>query len=202
MISYIKGEIINLNSVLKDHYIEVLTNYGVGYKIFMSQKEIERLELGNEVELWTYQHIREDAQLLFGFVNKADRGIFEMLITVSGVGPKIGMAILNIFTCYEIEEIIFSGEHKRFTEVSGVGTKVAQKIILELQSKVTFNPLGESKAKGLTNKSILSDLEDALISLGYKGGELKKVVKMGEEIYKSQKDITLSDLVGKVLRNN
>lgn len=133
MISYIKGRVI-FNS---GNYI-VIENSGIGYKVFVNS---EGFKLNSETEVFTYHHVKEDASDLYGFAKSEDLKIFEVLISVSGVGPKVGQLIVDNLGREKIIESVKSSDLTAFKSIPGVGTKVAAKIIVELKSKVTSDKL-------------------------------------------------------------
>lgn len=160
MIAYIKGKVIhkNLTSVL-------LENAGLGYQVFGGENFLNDLHLGAEVEVYTHHHLREDANDLYGFKTLADLELFELLLTVSGVGPKSALGVLNIASSDDIKEAIIRDDANLLTKVSGIGKKTAERIVLELKTKVirtggAVSPLVNANLSG-------SDEIDALISLGY-----------------------------------
>lgn len=165
MISYLKGKVI----VLKNSQIILVVN-DIGYRVAI--KNSNNLNVDSEAELFIHEHIREDADDFYGFSTFEELELFEKLITVSGVGPKAGMAIMSTGSTEEIKGAIQSGNLAFFKSVSGIGAKVAVKIILELKSKIS----------SVTNQDIVSGFDessevvDALVSLGYKKQELGKIL--------------------------
>lgn len=156
MIGFIKGTVISKAS----NYVIVDTG-GVGYKIFYPNYsgEIEK-----EFSFFIYHHIREDSNDLYGFLSAKDLEIFELLIQVAGVGPKLGQTILQSLSRDKIISAISKNDATMFKTVSGVGSKVAAKIIVELKTKVT----------GVSTNLLPEEDEtlDALVSLGYKKADM------------------------------
>jgi len=170
MIGSIKGKII----LEKEKFIIVETN-GIGYKINVSTDTILRLstigkEKINEVFLWTHLHVREDALNLYGFLEKEEVEFFEMLINVSGIGPKGALTILGIASIEILKKAISSNDTSYLTKISGIGKKTAEKMIIELRDKV-----GEED-KDLSLRSELDALE-ALKALGYSQNEARDALK-------------------------
>ena len=170
MIGSIKGKII----LEKEKFIIVETN-GIGYKINVSTDTILRLstigkEKINEVFLWTHLHIREGALNLYGFLEKEEVEFFEMLINVSGIGPKGALTILGIASIEILKKAISSNDTSYLTKISGIGKKTAEKMIIELRDKV-----GEED-KDLSLRSELDALE-ALKALGYSQNEARDALK-------------------------
>lgn len=146
----------------------ILNTGSVGYKIF-----VNNIEANNEkCELFIHQHLREDADDLYGFKNFPELEIFEKLISVNGVGPKVAMAIMTISASEKIIEAIISENISFFQAIPGIGKKVAAKIILDLKSKVS-NLSGENIIAKINSED---DVSDALISLGFKKQEISKVL--------------------------
>jgi len=160
MIAYLKGTILEKGLT----YILVETN-NIGYKVFVTPEHLEK-KIGQEVALFTYLKVSEDGQSLFGLPDFATLQFFEMLITVSGVGPKVALAILSTAKADAIKNAIANQDANVFTRISGVGTKTAEKIIVELKNKVTSDKLQVTS----------SDVFDALLALGYGQKEVREVV--------------------------
>jgi|SRR5579872_1864501 len=164
MIAYLKGKIISKG----ENYV-VLENNGVGYKVFTTPKILE-MPIATELELYTYLQVREDAQVLFGFSNPADLQFFELLITVSGVGPKLALSILSAENTELVKQAISTQDSAIFTRIGGIGKKTAEKIILELKEKMGALQLDKGAAKNS------GDVINALENLGYSNKEIKEVL--------------------------
>src|SRR3989338_10181930 len=130
MIAYLKGTILEKGLT----YI-ILENLGVGYKVFVTPDVLSK-QMGDEARLFTYHKTSEDGQSLFGLPDFATLQFFEMLITVSGVGPKVALAILSTAKAEAVKDAIARQDAGIFTRIAGVGTKTAEKIIVELKNKV------------------------------------------------------------------
>jgi len=191
MISYITGTVLK-TIISKDSYVDILTNSGIAYRISIPSTYITPPK-GEEYSLYTHFHVREDNQTLFGFKKEEERDFFEQLISVSGVGPKIGLAIISTFSRKELEKSILDGDAKALTEVSGLGMKGAQKIILDLRGKIDFDQ------KEGPEDSVIKELKEALKTLGFSGEQLKEKIKSAEKIIKKNKDITIEELIKKIL---
>jgi len=178
MISFIKGTVFR-NSLSNPSFVEVETSSGIGYKVVVHQRFNFKKE-GKEIFLFTSYQVRKDSQILYGFDNEEERILFEKLISVSGVGPKIGMAVLSEYTSDQFRDIILRSDVIALSKVSGLGKKGAQKIILELVGKVNLEEDGE------TENEIVSDIKSALQSLGYKGVSLKEAMKKANDICKDE----------------
>ena len=174
MISYLEGKIIFRG----DKFIIVKTG-GIGFKIFV----LPNLDLKNdEVKLFTYLNVKEDALTLYGFLNYKELELFELLISISGIGPKAGLGILSLADPETVKIAIIKNDASILTRVSGIGKKTAERVILELKNKVSISNLGdlENKSKEVNDQS---DTIDALISLGYNASEAKNALsKISPEI--------------------
>jgi Holliday junction DNA helicase RuvA len=191
MISYITGTVQKTN-ISKDSYVDILTNSGIAYRISIpSTYNIP--PRGETYSLYTHFHVRDDNQSLYGFEKEQERDFFEQLISVSGIGPKIGIAIITMFGRKELETKILEGDAKSLSKVPGLGMKGAQKIILELRGKIDF------EQKESSDDSIIRELKEALKTLGFSGSQLKESVEVGEKILKKNKDISIEELIKKVL---
>lgn len=181
MIGYLKGRVIehDLKSVILDVS-------GVGYKIFTNTAFLESKK-PEILEFWTYLAVRENALDLYGFVNKEELSFFELLITVSGIGPKSAMGILSVASVANLRNAISSGDTSHLTKVSGVGKKNAEKIVVELKDKLTGFEGGATVSGDV-------DVIEALKSLGYGERESREALKkVGES-----KD--MSDKIKKALK--
>lgn len=158
MIGYLEGKI-----VFKGEKHVILDVGGVGYKVFVSQAVSRKLSAGGGAKLWTHLHVREDAMELYGFLYQAELEFFEMLISISGIGPKSALGVLAVAPIDTIKRAISSGDTSYLTKVSGIGRKTAEKIVLELKDKMGF---GKVSFAGEELKDD-ADILDALISMGY-----------------------------------
>lgn len=191
MISYITGTVQKTN-ISKDSYVDILTNSGIAYRISIPSTYNVPTK-GEVYSLYTHFHVRDDNQSLYGFEKEQERDFFEQLISVSGIGPKIGIAIITMFSRKELETKILEGDAKSLSKVSGLGMKGAQKIILELRGKIDF------EQKEGPQDSIIRELKEALKTLGFSGSQLKESIEVGEKILKKNKDISIEELIKKVL---
>lgn len=170
MISHLRGQLIK-----KDVRSIVLDINGVGYKVFVSESVLDSLSLNTEISLWTHMAVREDAQDLYGFLDEETFSFFELLISISGIGPKGALNILNIATPKILRRAISSGDTTHLTKVSGIGQKIANKIVLELKDKFeAMDGDGESDVEHIRGES---DAIEALKSLGYPEREARDVLK-------------------------
>lgn len=185
MISYLKGKV-----VLFKMGTLILNVNGVGYKVFVNpQINIQNniVDTKAEVELYTHQHIREDSSDLYGFLSYQELELFELLISVNGVGPKAGMNIMSSSKSDRIIKAISSDDLAFFTSISGIGKKVSAKIILDLKSKIS----GDKSVSFISKADESSDVMEALISLGYKNLELNGIIqKIPAELITTEQKIT------------
>jgi Holliday junction DNA helicase RuvA len=181
MISIVSGKIVKVSGQEKYSFVDVLTNLGIGYRIFVPKRST--FEQGQEIMLYTSFQVREDSQALYGFSDMAERDFFELLITVSGIGPKIGLAILSMFSPSEIVGFILSGDSTDLAKVSGLGKKGAGKIVLELENRISGLDIEISDSK-VANKLVIRELKEALQSLGFKGEALSSYLEKGEKLSK------------------
>jgi Holliday junction DNA helicase RuvA len=185
MISYIKGEIAKKGL----DYI-IIDNNNIGYYISTSFSTLNKLKEKDHAMILTYMHIREDIVALFGFLTQDEMDLFKKLITVNGIGPKAGLAVLSTYETNTIKEIILKEDADRMSKVPGIGKKTASKIILELKDKVgTLEslPAGESVIVGTGRDT--SDILDALISLGFSSFDAKNTLDSMDITGKSENDI-------------
>jgi Holliday junction DNA helicase RuvA len=167
MISSLSGTIIH-----KDTNSLVVEVGGVGYKVFVLLTTTLDHSTGSKIRLWTHHAVRETSLDLFGFLERETLEIFELLITISGIGPKTALGILNVATPSMLRQAVASGDTSYLTKVSGIGKKNADKIVLELKDKLTITSAdegGDLKSEG--------DALEALVSLGYSEREARNVLR-------------------------
>ncbi len=168
MISHIKGVLLH-----KDARFIVISAAGVGYKVFVTADILGKIGgEGKEVSLWTHLAVREDALDLYGFPSRAELGFFELLIGISGIGPKTALGILNAASIRTLQSAIASGDTSHLTKVSGIGRKNAEKIVMELKDK-----MDAAAGEGAHDLARESDALEALTSLGYSHGAVRDILK-------------------------
>lgn len=173
MIAQLTGTITH-----KDVRFVVLSTHGVGYKVFVTGSSMEKLREGKEATLWTYLAVREDALDLYGFPTKDEQDFFELLISISGIGPKSALGILNVASIKTLRQAVSSGDTSILTKVSGIGRKNAEKIVLELKGK--FEATDEEFGGSMRDEA---DAIEALKSLGYAEREAREALtKVSKEI--------------------
>lgn len=156
--------------------LAVLDVNGVGYKVFVTDDSVHTLKKGQEALFWTYLAVREDALDLYGFLSKKDREFFELLISVSSIGPKTALNILSLVSADTLAGAIRSGSTAHLVKVSGIGKKTAEKIVLELRDKM--DDIKNFDDAGLVAE-MSSDMDaiEALKALGYDPDEAREALK-------------------------
>lgn len=187
MIGKLKGKLIEV-----DKNVGLIETFsGVFYQVFLTPSLISLTPLKSPIELYTYLQVRDDAMVLFGFETKQQHDFFLLLLTVSGVGPKTAFSVISYVPLDSLVKFVQSNDVSAFTQVPGLGRKTAMKIILELSSKL--------KSDFDMSKMVLSDDEQtavsALISLGYKSFDAKKIVS------KLPKSLTVEEKIKEALKN-
>jgi len=193
MISNIKGKLTYKNPAKV-----VIETMGLGFEIMISTKTYEKLpKTGEEVFLETYMHVREDAISLIGFNDSDEKEIFLKLTSVSGVSVKIALSTLSIYNTNEIVHIIESKQTEMLQRVPGIGGKLSSRIILELQDKFKENGIPFSDTEFL-EKNKLSEVKEALKSLGYSNSEIMKAISKLD--IESVKGKNIEEILRAVLR--
>ena len=189
MYSYISGTIgeITENGV-------VIDNHGIGYMISMPTSELMALHTGDEARIHTHYQVSENGVALYGFLSKETKRIFNLLLTVNGVGPKGALAVLSVLSAEELTYAVLGDNEKAITAAPGIGPKAAKKIILELKDKLSLNDAvaetldrGEAAAAA-TNAGIKNNVLLGLTALGFSSSDALKALNaiditedMGEE---------------------
>ena len=175
MYYYIKGTLVQKS----DNYIDVDAN-GVGYMIYTSLNSMQNTgEIGKKITIYTYLHVREDVMDLFGFTTIEEKNMFMHLISVSGVGPKAALSILSVTTPAKFALAVITNDVKTITKASGVGPKMAQRVILELKDKMKTDELEidlEDESDDILSDN-RSEAISALVVLGYSSNDAQKAVK-------------------------
>ncbi len=181
MIGYIKGTIAEK---LEDRII--LDNQGIGWEILVPAVMLDSgIRVGDELKLYTFLHVREDAMQLFGFFSRDDLEIFGLLLNVSGIGPKGAMGILSTLSADDLRFAVLADDAAGIARAPGIGKKTAQKLILELKDKFKLDEAFEKKlghaqepaVQHAAADSAESDAVQALVALGYSGTEALQAVK-------------------------
>ena len=183
MISYIKGEVVK-----KGIDYLILDNNNIGYYISTSFSTLNKISEKEKAVILTYMHIREDILALYGFLTSDEIDLFKKLISVNGIGPKVGLSVLSTYETNTVKEIILREDVVRLSKVPGIGKKTASKIILELKDKVgTEEELQGAEISVISNE--MYDAADALTALGFSSTEVKNTLENMNLSGKSENDI-------------
>ena len=159
----------------KDLNALVVDVSGVGYKVLVTIETVLEVTPSSPIFLWTHLVVRETSLELFGFLDKETLDIFELLITISGIGPKSALSILNVATPSMLRQAVASGDTTYLTRVSGIGKKNAEKIVLELKNKLKITREDASTSSAQVRAE--GDALEALVSLGYNERDAREVLK-------------------------
>lgn len=190
MYDFFKGHVVSkqINSYRGTHFVLEVNN--IGYLISAGKRTVEKITENSEYKIYVSLTHREDTMSLTGFLTKEERDIFNILQSVSGIGVKLALLILDEFTISELIDIMIREDSKELSRAKGVGAKVAQKIILELKEKlinwsnITPVDVSDIDTNEMTQESLI-EVQSVLISLGYSANEAKNAIK---EILKYKKD--------------
>ncbi len=198
MISYVKGQLVE---VFNDTI--VVENNGIGFNIKVPATVISHfLKIGEPVKVYTYLQIREESHSLFGFLTRDDLNIFKMLINVNGIGPKGALAILSTISPNDLRFAVISGDVKLISSAPGIGSKTAQKLIIELKDKVSLedaleNTLYESGSTGSESEAQNEAIE-ALCALGYGSAQAVRAVRQVDDIESKDSEVILKEALKKL----
>ena len=183
MIGYLNGKVLFF-----DEQQVIVDTGGVGYEVYLGDSGDQSLIIDKEVSLWIYTHVREDQITLFGFKELIGKKLFLLLMTVSGVGPKLSMAIVTQMQPQDLLDAITFGNVKALCRVSGVGRKVADRLILELKDKLgqVLDLYEVSPSQTPAEVSIWRDLTNALAGLGFADIKIRNVIKLARQNYAGQ----------------
>lgn len=181
----------------------IVEAHGIGYRVFVPLTTFYELpETGHPVILNTYTHVKEDALQLFGFHTPEDQGIFQMLISVGGIGPKLALNILSGIPAREFIRAVTQGNLGRLVAIPGVGRKTAERMVLELKDrmlKIDFTPMApEGAPDGARSDTVKEDALSALVNLGYKQAAARKVID--QVVAGSSGDLSLHVLLKEALK--
>ena len=192
MITFVEGRLVE-----KQPTRAVLNVSGVGYELHIPLSTYDHLPgVDDSCRVLTHDHIREDAHTLFGFATETERSMFEMLLGISGVGPRIALSALSGLTVRDIKAAVVEGDVKRLSSVSGIGKKMAERMVVELRDRISSGEALEAIAgdEGLHGEDARTrDAVLALISLGYKQANAQKLI-IGVAA-KAEQDASVEDVV-------
>lgn len=177
MFDYFKGVIADKRKSSKGNYVTIEA-MGVGYLLEITDRDFSEISVCNEPQkIYSYLQHKEDSMALYGFLTKETRDIFQILLSVSGVGAKMALALLNEFDACDVISLVIDGNFKELTRAKGVGPKLAQKIILELKDKLIKTELPRKSSSSIPQTQAITDTEAVLVSLGYEEEEIESALK-------------------------
>lgn len=176
MIAFVRG--ILVGKTLQSALVDV---NGMGLEVFMAQGSLAKLpEVGREVTIQTFFQVREDAFALYGFMSAEEKGLFEKLIAVSGIGPKVALAALSFYSPAQLVEAVMAQDVARVSKIPGVGKKTASRIILELKGSLEKEELtlfNEGKSAAPREDAVAAGIVEALLSMGFTEQEATLALK-------------------------
>lgn len=190
MIAYVNGRL-----VYKDPTFVIIDVGGIGYQVKISLQTYSQIKDEEQIRLLTFLHIKEDAHTLYGFKEEAEKRLFLLLISINGVGPNTGLMILSSLSTEEIEQSILSGDVATIQAVKGIGSKTAQRIILELKDKIGKSASDLTPQLGFLKSSnkVREEALQALITLGFPKAVAEK--NIAQVLKKTTGEISLEDLI-------
>lgn len=190
MIAFVNGIV----KIIRNDRV-VLDVHGVGYEVYLANALSQKMN--EELFLYTYQHVREDAILLFGFIKEEDYEVFMRLINVKGIGPKTAQTMLSVCSGKEMIEAIENDDIKRLKSLPGIGAKTAGQIVLDLKGKFVSLETSDSPV----SNPVWTQVQDALLSLGYKTNQLTKIKKEFENTELGEDEMLKQALILLAKRN-
>ena len=190
MIAFVNGIV----KIIRNDRV-VLDVRGVGYEVYLANALSQKMN--EELFLYTYQHVREDAILLFGFIKEEDYEVFMRLINVKGIGPKTAQTMLSVCSGKEMIEAIENDDIKRLKSLPGIGAKTAGQIVLDLKGKFVSFETSDSPV----SNPVWTQVQDALLSLGYKTNQLTKIKKEFENTELGEDEMLRQALILLAKRN-
>jgi len=171
MIAYLDGPI----SMMTPTYLYIDIN-GLGYHVNISLQTYSKIETSTKVKLWTYLHVKEDSQTLYGFFDQDERAVFQHLLSVSGIGPNTARLILSGMSSPEVRQSIANENVVAFNKVKGVGPKTAKRIILDLKEKIIKEGLSADVQIAGIDNPVPEEATTALLALGFQRNQIKKSI--------------------------
>ena len=193
MIGFLRGQV----AALKTDYCLLDVN-GVGYRVFVAGSTRNKLRLKEEAQLFTYMNVYQDGITLYGFASEEEYDIFQLLIGVSGIGPKVALGILSAITVESLCKAIQNKQATVLTKLPGIGKKSAERLILELKDKVAFAAADDVEEiltldmEGPLGDDMMSEAQAALIALGYSQAEIAPVLKKATKCKSTEEVIKLA----------
>jgi Holliday junction DNA helicase RuvA len=194
MYDYIKGRLEELNPAQA-----VVEAGGFGYRILISLQTYSALEskVGSEVKVYLYHYLREDDEGFFGFSTKDERSLFELLISVSGIGPSTARMVLSSMTSDELSAAIVAEDVNKIKSIKGIGLKSAQRLVLELKDKIVKGGGAQTSFIGVSGNPNREEAATALVLLGFPKAAVEKTL---DKLVKDNKDASLEDLIKQALK--
>lgn len=194
MIDYIKGTIVDLTPAEL-----ILENNGIGYRILISLQTYQVLENKKEATVYIYHYLREDMELYYGFATKDERELFELLISVSGIGVNSARMMLSSLSAEEIRHAILSEDIARIKSVKGIGLKSAQRMVLELKDKIVKGEGSDSSELfgGFSRNEVVEEATRALIMLGFTKQAVTKAI---QAVLKAKPDAKVEQIIKSALQ--
>ena len=194
MYSYIKGSLAS-----KSQDKAVIDVGGVGYLIYIPYSTYQTLpELNETVKLNTYLAVREDSLTLYGFNSNEEQRVFELLISVSGIGPKLAMGILSDITAADFSVAVITDDVNRLTKISGIGKKTAQRMIIELKDKMKAETIENVSDEPIIRTVVNNEIEEAISALQVLGYKNKDAIDMVNKTYKE--GMMIEEIIKQALR--
>jgi Holliday junction DNA helicase RuvA len=184
MISFLIGEKIEIIKTINNRFILILNVNNIGYELQLSSRYARQLELETtkNIKVFTHLQIKEDQQVLYGFFSAPERDLFRQLISVSGIGAQLAIALLDTLDIEQLVQAIVIGNIRLLSKTPGVGQKTAERISLELRTKLgqyrSVVGMTDHQAKTMPSLAILEDLDMTLLALGYTNDEIQQAVSV------------------------
>jgi len=193
MISYVRGVLD-----YKEPSLVIVDINGIGYEVFVPLSTYQKLPaVGGQVKLHTYHHVREDAMQLYGFLSSEEKEVFELVLSISGVGTKVALSILSFISVNEFRRAIAQGDMKTLTKIPGIGKKSAERMVLELKDKIGDIQIDERMLRLLEAEST-NDAVSALLTLGAGQSAAEYAVYRAERLLGEEAKI--EDLIAQALK--
>jgi len=193
MISYVRGVLD-----YKEPSLVIVDINGIGYEVFVPLSTYQKLPaVGGQVKLHTYHHVREDTMQLYGFLSSEEKEVFELVLSISGVGTKVALSILSFISVNEFRRAIAQGDMKTLTKIPGIGKKSAERMVLELKDKIGDIHIDERMLRLLEAESA-NDAVSALLTLGASQSAAEYAVYRAERLLGEEAKI--EDLIAQALK--
>ena len=194
MISFIRGKKIDI-----DPAKIIIDVNGIGYDVNISLRTYSKLKDKSDIFIYTHLNVKEDSHTLFGFNSESERNTFLSLLSINGVGPSTAIMILSSLSANELKKAILSSDSNKIKSVKGIGLKTAERIILELKDKVSFDDIDNDKFYDNMGNTLKDEALSALSSLGISKNIVEKHIN---DILERNDDISLEDLIKEVLKRS